>query len=311
MRKWRVGTVSMGLSLVLLGVFLVISQFSGNEAFQPLLVWWPAILVVLGIEILLYLFISKQENPIIKYDFLSILFVGVLGTVGIVLTVLTSTGLLQQVQVVVGSEETTVNLPAFEEKLSSEIKRVIVETGNQAVSIEGTEAHEIHTFGTYRAAVNRKEDYPINKIDDYVMTKVVGNTYYIYVKEPTQNTGPLSMYTHLNPTIVVPEDIRLEVRGQHNQIELHASSISNHWVVNGVDRVNVHVSENSDVKLSAVSRSDLAVGESSWEKVEVESGKEEEYNRQYKGTLTLGSGAYHLDIVNSEWVALHVLENQK
>jgi len=31
MRKWRVGTVSMGLSLVLLGVFLFLTQIKGTK----------------------------------------------------------------------------------------------------------------------------------------------------------------------------------------------------------------------------------------------------------------------------------------
>lgn len=308
MRKWRVGTVSMGLSLILLGVFLSISQIKGFEAFEPMLMWWPLILVVLGIEILLFLSLSKQENPVIKYDILSIIFVGFLGTVGIVLTLLTSTGLLHQVQTVIGAVEETYNLPEVEEVLTGEIKRVIIETGNQNVKIEGTAEQELHVFGTYRATVGSNENLPIVKAEDYSMTKMVGNTLYVYLKTPSRKTGPVSTYTSMHPTIVVPENIRLEVRGEHNQIDLHAGALNNHWVINGMSSISVHLKKDSDLLLSASSRNEIQTSNLELDSVE-QNEDEEGYNQQYKGTLTLGNGTYHLDIMNSDYVSINLVED--
>ncbi|MFC4323976.1 hypothetical protein [Litchfieldia salsa] len=311
MRNWRVGTVSMGLSLILLGVILPISQMKGSQAFEPLLLWWPAILVVLGIEILLFLFVSKQENPVIKYDFLSILFVGVLGTVGITLTVLTSTGLLEQVQTVVGSEEVTFDLPELTEALSDDIKRVIIETGNQPVTVEGTTDKALHVFGTYRTALHQDDEPPITSVEEYTLMKTVGNTLYIYMKDPKMKTGPFSSYTNVTPTIVVPENLRLEVRGQNNEIDLHASSIGNHWLVDGAGEVDVHVNENTDMKLSATVRQELVNSNKVWDQVEEIKDEVNQYTQEYKGLLTLGTGTYHLSITNSDWVELHIPENMK
>ncbi|MBD8069632.1 hypothetical protein [Bacillus sp. PS06] len=312
MRKWRVGTVSMGLSLILLGVILSISQVKGTGAFVPLVMWWPAILVVLGIEILLFLFFSKQENPIIKYDILSILFVGVLGTVGIALTVLTSSGLLEEVHTVVGSEQKTFDLPALAENLPEDIQRVIVETGFQAVKVEATKEDELHVFGTYRSDILPKEEPPITNVDEYMMTKTVGNTFYIYLKQPKVKNSPFSgSYTNISPTIVVPENLRLEVRGQGNEIGLYATSIGNHWVVDGAGTVNLHVNEDSDMQVSALVSESLKGYGHKWDKVEESDEEEVNYHQRYKGLLTLGSGSYHLDITNSEWVNLHLVEQMK
>ncbi|NRD77721.1 hypothetical protein HPT25_09715 [Bacillus sp. BRMEA1] len=84
MRIWRVGTFSMGALLVLLGLLLFLSKFFELSIVQVMTAWWPILLIVLGIEILLYLFWSRQENPVLRYDILSIFFVGLLGTMGIV-----------------------------------------------------------------------------------------------------------------------------------------------------------------------------------------------------------------------------------
>ena len=92
MRTWRVGTFSMGASLVFLGLILFFSRFLDLNLVQVMTSWWPLLLVVLGIEILLYLILSRQEKPLLKYDFLSIFFVGLIGTVDIAFALLSATG---------------------------------------------------------------------------------------------------------------------------------------------------------------------------------------------------------------------------
>lgn len=68
MRKWRVGSISMGLSLIALGVTLFLSQLYNWEVTTFILSWIPILLIILGIEILIYLLLSKQEQPIVRYD---------------------------------------------------------------------------------------------------------------------------------------------------------------------------------------------------------------------------------------------------
>lgn len=96
MRTWRVGTFSMGLSIIALGCFLLFSVIKGTEVLNSLTAWWPVLLIILGVEILLYLLFSKKEQSFIKYDIFSIFFIGVLGSVGIAFYCLLSTGLLKE-----------------------------------------------------------------------------------------------------------------------------------------------------------------------------------------------------------------------
>src|SRR5690606_25524673 len=110
-RTWRVGTVSMGLSLLLLGILLLLSQFLGFQLLHIMAVWWPIILVVLGMEILLYLYVSRQEKPFVKYDFLSIVFVGVIGMTGIGFAILSTTGIMEKVDDYINREERSETLP--------------------------------------------------------------------------------------------------------------------------------------------------------------------------------------------------------
>jgi len=74
-RKWRVGTVSMGILLIATGLLLLISELKGLDGAKMILRWWPVILIILGIEILVYLKVAKfsgEEQPKLKFDGLSI-----------------------------------------------------------------------------------------------------------------------------------------------------------------------------------------------------------------------------------------------
>ncbi|MEH7235179.1 hypothetical protein [Bacillus sp. JJ1562] len=315
MRKWRVGSVSMGLSLVLLGVLLFISQIKEMQMIEPLLVWWPIILIVLGIEIVVYLFLSKQENPIVKYDFLSIMFVGIIGTIGIGFTLLSSVGLVDEVQGVIGAEHRSMDLPAVEEKLVDDIKRVVLETNGVTSKIEGSAANELHVFGVYKATVHPKAEPIISEAKDYVFTKVVGDTMYVTLKEPADQAGPFSTYTTMEPTIIVPSSIHLEVRGQHNHVSLYPGSLENNWVVDGASNVSVHVNEKSNILLSAVSNNELENGNIAWDNIDTteRGGIDEVYEESnteklYKGTKKLGEGTYKLSIFNSDLVTVNLVE---
>ena len=75
MRQWRVGTLTMGLVLVLSGIGLLYAQFDRAGAVGSLLQWWPDIFVLLGIEVLVQNYWKKDEGSGLRYDILSIIIV--------------------------------------------------------------------------------------------------------------------------------------------------------------------------------------------------------------------------------------------
>lgn len=68
----RVGTVTLGLTLILLGILVPLALFLGGDMWR-LLQLAPVVLLCLGVEILVYAIRYKQER--FKYDGLSILLV--------------------------------------------------------------------------------------------------------------------------------------------------------------------------------------------------------------------------------------------
>lgn len=102
----RVGTISMGIVLVAFGLVLFIAQFSKISALELSIKLWPAILVLLGGE-LLYCGYRRQKDKddvIIKYDIFSIFIVTSILIVNIGLYGLMETGILDYIKLRVRDE---------------------------------------------------------------------------------------------------------------------------------------------------------------------------------------------------------------
>jgi hypothetical protein len=302
MRKWRVGTVSMGASLILLGIVLFISQWKGMGASDIFTSWWPFLLVVLGVEILAYLYFSKQENTFIKYDFLSIVFIGVLGSVSIVLVLLSSTGILQEIRTVVGAETKVFHLPNVRKSVSPEIKRIVLQTGSQPITIEGNNSDEIQIFGTYQS-ISAND---IKKQEDYVAMNIVGDTMYMTIKEMPRKEVRFHTVSAMTPTVVIPQHLSLEVRGGYNSVLLYPRHLAANWNVSKAEDVHIELDKNANILVTAMTREMLEDGNIAWQR---ESAQREEISspQSFKGKVQLGNGTYHIDVFDSQRATVHVL----
>ncbi|WP_044894993.1 LiaF transmembrane domain-containing protein [Bacillus alveayuensis] len=302
MRKWRVGTVSMGASLILLGIVLFISQWKGTGAVDIFTSWWPFLLLVLGVEILAYLYFSKQENTFIKYDFLSIIFIGVLGSVAIVFVLLSSTGILEEIRTVVGAETKVFHLPNVRQSVSPEMKRIVLQTGSHPVVIEGNNSDEIQIFGTYQSLSAND----IKKQEDYVAMNIVGDTMYITIKEMPRKEGLFHTMSAMTPTVVIPQHLSLEVRGNYNSVLLYPRQLTANWTVLKADGVQINLDKNTDILVTAVTREMLEDGNIAWQR-ENTNIEETLPVQTFKGKVQLGNGTHHIYVFDSQRATVHVL----
>lgn len=308
-RTWRVGTISMGASLLFLGIFLLLSQFIGLSLSHIMISWWPIILVVLGLEILVYLFLSRTEKPHLKYDFLSIFFVGIIGMVGIGFAVLSSTGLLDFIDKNLTREERTLELPELTTKIDGKIKRVVLNAEHYPISIEGTPSDEVSAFGTYTATLGKGETL-VSKVEDYISVYEKGDTLFLNVKRLPQETGGfVNFYANLDATILVPDNVKLEIVGQDNPVTLKPREMKSNWIVENVSEVSIFLEKDSDVDISAVRVGELISQNGEWTITSKDSTNEEYYEEQQSksGSFKLGEGTHSINIVRAYQVSLSML----
>jgi hypothetical protein len=302
MRTWRVGTFSMGASLIFLGSFLFFSKFLGLELAEVLMAWWPVLLVVLGVEILVYLFLSKQEQPILKYDFLSIIFVGLIGTAGIVFAVLSSAGVMGKVEEVMAREVRSFDLPAFSYQTDESIKRVVVRTVGYDMTVEATNSKEVSMFGTYRIESANKTAL-LKNAKDIVTANQKGDTLYLNFKMLPDEMGLFNSQGMVAATVLVPNNVKLEVVGSNDSLSLKPRTLANDWDIESSSAVAVDVMKNSNMTVRTVGVDQLT-GEK-WKITQEPKGEEQDPLGLKSAEYQSGDGKYLIHISNAYEVKLN------
>ncbi|KAJ51981.1 hypothetical protein BD780_004263 [Clostridium tetanomorphum] len=72
MRQWKVGSLTLGLTLVLIGIMFMIGNIIDMSLLGNLIRFWPIILILLGIEILCSGYMSQKNNEKLKLSGTSI-----------------------------------------------------------------------------------------------------------------------------------------------------------------------------------------------------------------------------------------------
>lgn len=246
MRKWRVGTVSMGITLILLGIVLLSSSFTEGAVDTYVLAWWPVILIVLGIEIIVYLFMAKKEKPVVHYDFVSIIFIGLLGTAGIGLYTLTSVGLMEEVKASIHHEYVEKQLPKLEKEVPEDINRIVVQAEHQQVDVETNKTNRLYLFGSYleSSSQNKALDQ-----DNIAQVTEAGDTLYIQMLQG-RNGGETAM----NRTLSLPSHVEVEIRDAPEHLALSINSLEADWSIDSTYDVQLRLAENIDAKVQAKSQ---------------------------------------------------------
>ncbi|KMM39154.1 LiaF transmembrane domain-containing protein [Guptibacillus hwajinpoensis] len=316
MGSWRVGTISMGVCLLFLGVMLLLSQIFDWDTAYVLISWWPLLLIVLGVETLLYFLQSQSEKPYLKFDFLSIFFVGIIGTVGIGFTIFQASGFLDHVGSYLEGEVKTENLPAYNQAVGDEIKRILVDAGNQPVTIESSSEKEVSVFGTYRAQEIDGESLLTN-FEEYLFTKEKGDTLYVTFKDLPERQG-LTRQSMMQARLVVPSTTELEVTSAYGGVTLNPRALVSSWNVSNASDVSINLSkeENLTVNLEEV---EYIHGEASeWQYTDNASGESPVNSSNgdevvglepnQSATLSIGDGDYFVSISKASSVNASIRE---
>lgn len=104
MKSRRVGTISMGVVLILFGILLLLSRVSSISAIELFTRFWPAILIIIGVEILYYVYKNKEEEQRIKYDVFSIFIVTSILIFNMLIYGLMETGVMELIKLKVSQE---------------------------------------------------------------------------------------------------------------------------------------------------------------------------------------------------------------
>ena len=287
MKSKRVGTISMAIILIAMGVIMFISQINQVSAIDMAFKLWPLALVLLGIEILWAKYRSSDETTIIKYDIFSIFIVFTILMVNIGMYGITETGIMKIIKSRIVEEQYNFELPNEEFVIDESVDKIIVEGFRNHISIRTTESNKIIARGSM--IINSDSEENAKAIFDKNLVNIEKIDNIVYIKYKYSNDYNLS-----DLSLQLPGDKKVEIKGG-NQLDLVMDTLGNNWVVDGVDNVKLRINKDLNMMVSTlVRREDSLSGNVVWTETQV--GTED--NNIHKGELIFGEGTNTLNIIN-------------
>ncbi|GLX71351.1 hypothetical protein [Paenibacillus glycanilyticus] len=209
MKQWRVGSLSMGITLLLIGIAIGLSIWIGTESLELLLWVAPAVFILLGIEMLVHLKLSKEEKPILRYDWMSMFYVAVIGAGSLLMAGFTSTGLLGEVRDQLQMTERTAIVQSEPVSVPDGIKKIVVQS-LRPVQLDQGESRAVQLLGQ----VQYWSPKPLKQPEQMVATSTVGSTMYVLINGFEHKDGSIgSESINQELTLVLPQEIEIEKRG--------------------------------------------------------------------------------------------------
>lgn len=306
MRQWRVGSFSMGLILVLLGVGLLIDRFSGApRALELVINWWPLALILLGAEILAVGFLSRNEQFKIKYDGWSILLMIVLFFFSLGSYALAYSGVIPQIQEALSISEHRCTIPDQEVDLTGINKVIISSFQGEDLELHSIPGSKMTILGQAAIRASSAETAEDLSRRAGVDIKTIGDTLFVQtIPVPGQNNIFRHNYSRSNRAFFVPAGVSLEISsaGYDSSITLSLDSLEAPWSIENGGPVRVNLSPDLDLTLLGTvswSRENLT-GNADWEYTSVEEDPDNYQHQRATGKIELGQGRWPLLIYSEQ-----------
>lgn len=297
-RQWRIGTLSMGLLLVALGIILLVGKSNPAWSLGNLLQYWPVILIVLGLEMAMLNVLSSVKGSRFRftYDVLSIIMVFIILISSSGMLVLESTGVMDVAHRALegsqryGKAETVV---AIDDSIQSLV-----------MSVEGSDKTVISTYPgignevkitfLYRGVFSSQKETDEYIEDQFIGKERLGDTLVINLHPLTQGKFPRQGVTR-EVAIYVPQGLDVELSQDRGSIQAILNNPESRWTINHQS------SRDLEISISSVTAGKLMVREThellgniDWD----ESNKDDE-NSLIEAAKSWGKGPFILTVIHS------------
>lgn len=307
MRSWRVGTLSMGATLLLLGLGLLYAQINEQAVLEWAVHWWPLVFIFLGVEVLWQSYQARKMNTQVSYDILGVFLIGLMLCLGLALQALSETGVLQQCKVMLTAQNYELQQNALEIPLDKGLQEVVIQGAHTPLQIFSRPSDKIAaSVNGFVSAPSRSTAKQILRQSQSVNTRREGNTLYLSFNTSSPISHLAPGLEHLKYTLYLPQQIKVSVHSEYADIDIHAQNILNDWYIKGAQRVGLDMPATANVQLAAQvnSQEDLQ-GNAAWSIKEIPSSTgsdtENEPAGPIQGSLSQGT-AQHKMIINSNSV---------
>ncbi len=210
MRNWKIGTLSVGILLIALGLLWISHSMFGTPIDLIMNNIVPIVLITLGLEVLFHHFIQKEKPA--KFDvfgiFLILLVVGASSAV----YVLQSAGIMDEIRSSINQTTQRVTLDKKYD-LQSQVKKIVITSTSADITITGADTNALTTSGYGEISVSSEKDINNWRNTEAENVKTIGDTMYYTISTPPAIKKFFNFTnSHIKLDITVPKNVLLELK---------------------------------------------------------------------------------------------------
>lgn len=312
MRTWRVGTLSMGIVLLVTGLGLLYAQINEKIVLDWAAKWWPLIFILLGAEVLWQSWQANKNNVKVSYDILSVFIIIILLGFGLTMEALRETGVVEQCKISMISQNYDLIHTADAIPVDAALKTVIIEKSESSLEILSGPPDKITaTCKADVTAPSHSQAMQILQQSQWLQTRRDGDTLFVAFA----SARPLSPLTAgingQNNTIYLPPQLQVKIYSGVGDLQIHADEIDNDWYIDGVNdaALNLPAASNAALLVRTGAYGELK-GNAAWDIKKIYPAGYDEAEAEpsgAEGRLTLGSGQHKMNINSSGSVSVDLL----
>jgi hypothetical protein len=306
MRQWRVGSFSMGLLLVLLGVGLLLDRFRGSTtAFELINNWWPVVLILLGVEVLAVGFLDRNQTVKFKYDFWSMLLVVFFFCFSLGIYALDYSGIMPRLKEAVTARDYSVTLAEEKYPLDG-INKIVLSSTDQSLELRGTGGRDLHIFGQAAIIAASFEDAARLAALGGAEIYTAGDTMFVQFNQiPYQRGNFYPGLSRIQRTVLIPADVAVEIQAAQSEVHLFLDTLAAPWSISGGDSVRATLSAALDVTINgATLRANGLKGDAAWEPLP--GGEGAGGHSGSAATFQLGEGSWPLHLAAYREITVNI-----
>lgn len=227
MRNWKVGSITAGIILIAIGLLWFLQNFISIPYAKLLINSWPIACILLGIEILFFHLVRKEDS--LRFHGFSIFLLIIIMVVSIIFSV--SHLFMKEIGYTFQTKRVDIN---DHQTISSSINEIVIQANDGEINVNGTDSNLLKVNGTIRIPDDHKNSV---KLKDYYSVKTVGD------KLIVELNGDDNQFFHFDNekaelNIELPKSILTNIKVDNGSIDV--SNKENQTVINSNDgQINI------------------------------------------------------------------------
>lgn len=254
-RQWRVGTCSMGILLIAMGVALLAGRFNEAWSLSNIVKFWPVILIILGLEMVLLNILSSlwDSKFHFTYDVISVILVFLILIPSTAMVALENSGVLDFAQRALGGSQHYAKAEAVLYTTDETLESIAIRIeGSDDTVIRPYEGKDIKVSVLYRGVFFSQPEADKYAEGQYFGVERLGNTLIVDFYPPTQGKLPRNNVEQ-EVAIYIPQDLDVDLDQQGGNLKIILTDIKSDWVINhqtAYETLDISLAKVTDAKLS-------------------------------------------------------------